>query len=158
MHLAQRLIHLFQPLADLRKAVVQSLFQRAVQLFVHRLAHFFQLTAVFVGKALHAFVQGAAQGLHTGVVALQQAVELVTLHFQYVGQKGDLAVAGALHGLGQFPPLGRALLQQVVLHAFQPLPELLLKAAKLLPLPALTMHHQRDQHHSQHDQNQRQSA
>ena len=52
MHFAQRTVHLLQSLADLRKAVVQALFQRAVQLFIHGLTHFFQLTAVFAGNAL----------------------------------------------------------------------------------------------------------
>ena len=85
MYFAQRTVHLLQSLADLRKAVVQALFQRAVQLFIHGLTHFFQLTAVFAGNALQALVQGTAKGLHPGVVAFQKAVELVALHFKYAG-------------------------------------------------------------------------
>ena len=101
LHLAESLVHQFQPLADQLERIAEALLQRRVQLLVHRLAHLFQLAGVVGLYRAEARFDRYAQLLEALFVALRQARQLLGKRFKLLPLQGTELSDLRRQGLGQ---------------------------------------------------------
>ena len=101
LHLAESLVHQFQPLADQLERIAEALLQRRVQLLVDRLAHLFQLAGVIGLDCAEARLDRYAQLLEALFVALRQARQLLGKRFKLLPLQGTELSDLRRQGLGQ---------------------------------------------------------
>ena len=117
LHLAQSFVHLLEAFADQLERFAQALFERRVQLFVDRLAHFLQTIGIVGLDRAEACLNRQAQLFETLVVALRQpgqllreGLELLRLQLRQPGDLGRERLAEPVERLALlFAPAARRL-------------------------------------------------
>ena len=101
LHFSKSLVDLLEAFADQLEALTQTLLERHLKLFIHRLPHLFQPLAVVFSDFLQLLLSGLSNVLDRGNGLLVLGVQLLDQILKLQTKRGHAILGLLLHALGE---------------------------------------------------------